>query len=147
MSQRVLDALRGMVGLVQLVQNRYPDFPVDNHRVIEAMSALNEAERPGVQSEIAPIPDVLGQVEAALRKNPLIAMFLDQGFWHAHHVDIVIRQDSKDRHFEADWIKDIWYIVRRRGLTATQAVRAEQLSGGAVGSGAGPANTEQGSGG
>lgn len=40
---RVLDALRGMVGLVQLVQERYPDFPVDNHRVIEAISALNEA--------------------------------------------------------------------------------------------------------
>src|SRR4051812_6674479 len=39
-SIRLVDALRGMVGLVQLVQERYPDFPVDNHRVIEAMSAL-----------------------------------------------------------------------------------------------------------
>jgi hypothetical protein len=69
---------------------------------------------------------VLEQVEAALRKNPLIAMFLDQGFWHAHHVDVVIRQDGQDRRYEADWIKDIWYIVRRRGLSATEAVRAEQ---------------------
>lgn len=41
---RLLEALRGMVGLVQLVQERYPDFPVDNHRVIEAMSAIKEAE-------------------------------------------------------------------------------------------------------
>lgn len=42
--KRAIDALRGMVGLVQLAQERYPDFPVDNHRVIEAMSALKEAE-------------------------------------------------------------------------------------------------------
>ncbi len=40
-AERCVDALRGMVGLVQLVQSRYPDFPIDNHRVLEAMSALN----------------------------------------------------------------------------------------------------------
>lgn len=54
----------------------------------------------------------LKAVEAALRKNPLIAMFLDQGFWHAHHVDLMIRYNGEDKHFEADWIKDIWYAVR-----------------------------------
>jgi hypothetical protein len=78
-------------------------------------------------SASAPHSDVLAQVEAALRKNPLIAMFLDQRFWHAHHVDMVIRYNGKDERFEADWIKDIWYVVVRRGLTATQAVRAEQV--------------------
>lgn len=71
-------------------------------------------------------PDVLGQVEAQLRKNPLIARFLDQEFWHAHHVDVVIRYNGEDKRYEADWIKDIWYIVRRRGLTAADSVRAEQ---------------------
>lgn len=55
MSARLLDALRGMVGLVQLVQHRYPDFPVDNHRVIEAQSAINEAE--AVPSATAPTGD------------------------------------------------------------------------------------------
>ena len=44
MNRRLLDALRGMVGLVQLVKERYPDFPVDNYRVLEAMSAIREAE-------------------------------------------------------------------------------------------------------
>lgn len=43
-NQRLLNATRGMVGLVQMMAKRYPDFPVDNHRVIEAMSALREAE-------------------------------------------------------------------------------------------------------
>jgi hypothetical protein len=39
---RANDALNGMIGLVQLVSgNRYPDFPVDNHRVIEAQSCAN----------------------------------------------------------------------------------------------------------
>lgn len=41
-AERQVNALRGMVGLVQLVSHRYPDFPVDNHRVLEAMSAINE---------------------------------------------------------------------------------------------------------
>lgn len=40
--QRLVNALRGMVGFVQLVKERYPDFPVDNHRVIEAMHVLRE---------------------------------------------------------------------------------------------------------
>jgi hypothetical protein len=44
-NERLLAALRGMVGLVQLVQKRYPDFPVDNHRVLEALSAISEAEQ------------------------------------------------------------------------------------------------------
>ena len=47
---RLLDALNGMVGLVQLVQERYPDFPVDNHRVIEALSAIKEAEAHRIQN-------------------------------------------------------------------------------------------------
>jgi hypothetical protein len=42
---RARDALNGMIGLVQLVSGkRYPDFPVDNHRVIEAQSCVNAIE-------------------------------------------------------------------------------------------------------
>jgi hypothetical protein len=42
---RARDALNGMVGLVQLVSDRrYPDFPVDNHRIIEAQSCINAIE-------------------------------------------------------------------------------------------------------
>ena len=63
----------------------------------------------------------LGPVEEALRKNPLIAMFLDQGFWHAHHVDLTIRYNGEDRKFEADWLKDIWYAVRERQATTGAA--------------------------
>lgn len=82
--------------------------------------------------------NVVGQVEKALRKNPLIGQFLDQGFWSAHHVDIVIRHNGQDHRYEADWIKDIWYVVRRRGLSVTEAVRAEQrgyMGGSAAGGG------------
>jgi hypothetical protein len=42
---RARDALNGMIGLVQLVSDRrYPDFPVDNHRVVEAMSCARALE-------------------------------------------------------------------------------------------------------
>jgi hypothetical protein len=53
------------------------------------------------------------ELESRLRRNPLISKFLDQGFWHAHHVDIVIRYNGKDCRYEADWIKDLWYLVIR----------------------------------
>ena len=72
------------------------------------------------------VDEVVEQIEKALRKNPLIARFLDVGFWSAHHVDITIRHNGKDKHYEADWIKDLWYIVRRRGLSTVEAIRADQ---------------------
>lgn len=77
----------------------------DNLRTAYASQAvrLEEAEKSGKV------------VEVALRRNPLIAMFLDQGFWHAHHVDIVIRYNGEDRRYEADWIKDIWYSALAGG--------------------------------
>jgi hypothetical protein len=40
---RVLDALRGMVGLVQLVDRDRPDLQ-SNHRFIEALAAIAEVE-------------------------------------------------------------------------------------------------------
>jgi hypothetical protein len=58
---RALDALNGVVGLVQLVSDRrYPDFPVDNHRVLEARSCANAIARalsPCDTARGAPCPD------------------------------------------------------------------------------------------
>lgn len=44
-------------------------------------------------------------------KSPLFRQFLRQGFWHAHHVDLVWRYDGKDIREEADWLKDVWYAA------------------------------------
>lgn len=118
--------------LQELVQNEYQGCTNLSHALNEVAGAIAAEiilRTPQSETAATVVPDVLAQVEAALRKNDLIGRFLDQGFWHAHHVDIVIRQDGQDRRFEADWIKDLWYIVRRRGLTATQAVRADQTAG------------------
>ncbi len=46
------------------------------------------------------------------RKSKLFAQFLDQNFWHAHHVDIVWRMDGKDIVEEGDWLKNLWYAIR-----------------------------------
>jgi hypothetical protein len=51
-------------------------------------------------------------VEASLFKSKLFQMFLRQGFWHAHHVDLVWRYNGRDVHEEADWLKDVWYALR-----------------------------------
>lgn len=42
-SPRLLDALRGMVGLIQLIDSREPDLK-NNHRFLEAVAAIEAAE-------------------------------------------------------------------------------------------------------
>lgn len=49
---------------------------------------------------------------AAMVKSRLFQQFLQQKFWHAHHVDVVWRYNGQDVREEADWLKDIWYAVR-----------------------------------
>lgn len=44
-----LDALRGMVGLVQLISAREPDLQ-SNHRFIEAMRVIAKAENPNAET-------------------------------------------------------------------------------------------------
>jgi hypothetical protein len=41
----LLDALKGMVGLIQLIQDREPDLQ-QNHRFIEALAVIVKAEEP-----------------------------------------------------------------------------------------------------
>lgn len=62
-----------------------------------------------------------GQDEAieALRKidreccsSRLFAMFRRQQFWHAHHVDLVWRHNGQDRREEADWLCNVWKLLK-----------------------------------
>lgn len=56
---------------------------------------------------------VNGVCNSGLIRSHLFQQFLAQGFWHAHHVDLVWRHDGKDVREEADWLKDLWYAIRR----------------------------------
>lgn len=49
---------------------------------------------------------------AALVKSRLFRQFMQQGFWHAHHVDLVWRYNGEDVREQADWLKDLWYRLR-----------------------------------
>jgi hypothetical protein len=60
----------------------------------------------------------------ALKKSPLLASFLARGFWDAHHVDLVWRHNGRDVREEGDWLKDVWYLVRRQNAPALDS-RAE----------------------
>lgn len=51
--------------------------------------------------------------DARLIRSALFQQFLRQGFWHAHHVDLVWRYNGQDVREEADWLKDVWYALRR----------------------------------
>ena len=52
------------------------------------------------------------QIIAAAHTSRLFNLFARQGFWHAHHVDLVWRFDGRDEREEADWIKSVWYAIR-----------------------------------
>ena len=58
-------------------------------------------------------PEAILLIKAAMCKDPKLKLFFEQGFWHAHYVDIEWRIDGEDQRYEADWIKDIWNIIRR----------------------------------
>jgi hypothetical protein len=49
---------------------------------------------------------------ADLIRSRLFQTFLGQGFWHAHHVDLIWRYNGQDVREEADWLKDVWYVMR-----------------------------------
>lgn len=86
---------------------------------------------------------MLDAVRSSMMKDQLIRQFTEQDFWSAHHVDIVWRINGEDKRFEADWIKDIWYILkasnpypahrkrRRNSVGDIDIVMAEEREGGA----------------
>ncbi len=46
-----------------------------------------------------------------------------------HHVDIVVRIGGEDRHFEGDWLKNVWYALRRsEGVVAPSAPMSAPMS-------------------
>ena len=54
----------------------------------------------------------LDSIEKACKRDALFKKFLDQGFWHAHEVDLIWRYNGEDRRHEADWLKSIFYALK-----------------------------------
>ena len=84
-----------------------------------AAEKFNEiSERVGFPDRIvlsaSPPAATEGALLDACSKSRLFSMFLRQGFWHAHHVDLVWRYNGKDVREEADWLKDVWYLCKER---------------------------------
>lgn len=51
-------------------------------------------------------------IQSSIVRSKLFQQFLRQGFWHAHHVDLIWRHDGMDIREEADWLKDLWYALK-----------------------------------
>lgn len=75
--------------------------------------AALELEAADLRSCIKDLRERLAKAEASCKKSKMFAMFIDQKFWHAHHVDLVWRHDGKDIQEEADWLKDLYYVFTR----------------------------------
>ena len=56
----------------------------------------------------------LDSIEKACKRDALFKKFLDQGFWHAHEVDLIWRYNGEDRRHEADWLKSIFYALQHK---------------------------------
>lgn len=46
--------------------------------------------------------------------------FLKRGFWPAHSATLVWRLDGQDVNEEADWLKDVWYALRKDTVFPTE---------------------------
>jgi hypothetical protein len=64
---------------------------------------------------------------AHLIRSRLFQTFLGQGFWHAHHVDLVWRYNGQDVREEADWLKDLWYAIKGAPKTAEPSHLIQRL--------------------
>lgn len=76
----------------------------------------------------APSPEPRAVVTRETIRSPLFQKFVEQGFWHAHHVDLVWRIDGKEVREQADWLKSVWYAVKAepRAVEAGDAVKDAQ---------------------
>jgi len=64
--------------------------------------------------------EVLQEVMELCLRDPLFKQFVEKGFWGAHHVDIVWRHNGQDKQHEADWLKSLWYLLRKLDARAAQ---------------------------
>lgn len=54
----------------------------------------------------------LEEIRRAIMRSDLFRKFTEQGFWHAHCVDLDWRFNGENIREEADWLKEIWYALR-----------------------------------
>lgn len=79
---------------------------VDHHTL-----GCDPARRAELADRATPKPaqDQPVAIEPDIFRSKLFQQFLKQGFWHAHHLDLVWRFNGEDVREEADWLKDVWY--------------------------------------
>lgn len=84
----------------------------DMCRQLARERGLTTIPDPGVMRYIERLEAKLDSIEKACKRDALFKKFLDQGFWHAHEVDLIWRYNGEDRRHEADWLKSIFYALR-----------------------------------
>lgn len=86
------------------------DYPKNRNRDRERLrEKLNTALAEGAK------------VRELLMRSGLFRQFTEQDFWHAHHVDLLWRFNGEDRIEEADWLKELWYLLRKSPVSNLRA--------------------------
>ena len=55
---------------------------------------------------------VILQIADIMGKSKIIKEMFDNNFWDLHTIDIGYRRDGEEYYEEADWLKDLWYLVK-----------------------------------
>jgi len=54
----------------------------------------------------------VGALKKIFEQDELFKKFLESGFWDAHLVDLNWRHNGEYKVNQADWLKDIWYLIK-----------------------------------
>lgn len=67
-------------------------------------------ESAGVVDQIEPL--VMQKIAELMKQSKVIKEMFDKDFWDIHYLDIKYRKDGQSHYEEADWLKDLWYLVK-----------------------------------
>lgn len=55
---------------------------------------------------------VILQIAEIMKQSKIIKEMFDKNFWDIHYLNIEYRKDGEDYYEEADWLKDLWYLIK-----------------------------------
>ena len=55
---------------------------------------------------------VILQIADTMKRSEIIKQMFDNNFWDLHTIDVGYRRDGEEYYEEADWLKDLWYLVK-----------------------------------
>jgi len=55
---------------------------------------------------------VILQIANTMKRSKIMKEMFNKDFWDIHYLNIEYSKDGEDYYEEADWLKDLWYLVK-----------------------------------